>query len=126
MYRKKPPTIQERVAEYLVAGGLINPELMDHDKVRDLLIDADKKLTERELELMRVYALPDLEWIKARSVILQRLAAISRITDNEAIRDICKAIVTDMDKATIYVKRLEQNRAASNSNSQLPSGQSTD
>ena len=28
-----------RITGYLVAGGLFNPELMEHDKVRDLLID---------------------------------------------------------------------------------------
>ena len=28
----------ERISEYLQLGGLINPELMEHDKVRDLLI----------------------------------------------------------------------------------------
>lgn len=27
-----------RITEYLELGGLFNPELMDHDKVRDLLI----------------------------------------------------------------------------------------
>ena len=28
----------DRVTEYLCAGGLFNPECMEHDKVRDLLI----------------------------------------------------------------------------------------
>jgi hypothetical protein len=31
--------IAERLTEYLLHGGLYNPELMQHDKVRDLLID---------------------------------------------------------------------------------------
>jgi hypothetical protein len=29
----------ERITDYLHTGGLFNPELMDHDLVRDLLID---------------------------------------------------------------------------------------
>lgn len=29
-----------RITEYLSAGGLWNPELMDHQEVRDMLIDA--------------------------------------------------------------------------------------
>lgn len=29
----------ERVKNYLEVGGLFNPEMMDHDKVRDLIID---------------------------------------------------------------------------------------
>lgn len=32
--------VPARITEYLSAGGLFNPELMDHEKVRDLLIDA--------------------------------------------------------------------------------------
>lgn len=28
-----------RITEYLSVGGLFNPELMEHDKVRDLLMD---------------------------------------------------------------------------------------
>ena len=28
-----------RITEYLQLGGLFNPEMMDHDKVRDLLVD---------------------------------------------------------------------------------------
>jgi hypothetical protein len=31
--------VRERITEYLSNGGLFNPELMDHAKVRDLLID---------------------------------------------------------------------------------------
>jgi hypothetical protein len=30
--------IVERITEYLSAGGLFNPELMEHDKVRDMVI----------------------------------------------------------------------------------------
>lgn len=29
-----------RITEYLSLGGLFNPELMDHDEVRGMLIDA--------------------------------------------------------------------------------------
>lgn len=32
--------MKERITEYLIAGGLFNPELMEHDKVRNLLMDA--------------------------------------------------------------------------------------
>lgn len=33
------PTLVERITDYLGNGGLFNPELMEHDKVRDLLMD---------------------------------------------------------------------------------------
>ena len=37
----------DRITQYLSAGGLFNPELMEHQKVRDLLIDCRKALNER-------------------------------------------------------------------------------
>lgn len=109
---KREPTIQERVKEYLAGGGLFNPELANHEAVRDLLTDAAKLLDKREAELSRIHALPDLEWIKCRAAIMQGLASISRLTDNEAIRLQLAQIVKDLDKGTLYVKRIE--RAANN------------
>ena len=40
--------ITERVRDYLGNGGLFNPEHMNHDAVRDLIMDMDTKV--RELE----------------------------------------------------------------------------
>jgi hypothetical protein len=34
------PSVDERITQYLSTGGLFNPELADHNAVRDLLIDA--------------------------------------------------------------------------------------
>lgn len=31
--------VLDRIQEYLQAGGLFNPEAMDHNKVRDLILD---------------------------------------------------------------------------------------
>lgn len=31
--------LRERINEYLSAGGLFNPEMMEHEKVRDMLIE---------------------------------------------------------------------------------------
>jgi hypothetical protein len=31
--------LADRITNYLSSGGLFNPELMEHDKVRELLID---------------------------------------------------------------------------------------
>ncbi len=38
------PSVSDRITQYLSAGGLFNPECMDHDKVRALLIDARDQL----------------------------------------------------------------------------------
>ncbi len=37
----------DRITQYLSSGGLFNPELMEHQKVRDLLIDCRKALNEQ-------------------------------------------------------------------------------
>jgi hypothetical protein len=44
--------IAERLTEYLLHGGLYNPELMQHDKVRDLLIDCRDEIA-AEIEQLR-------------------------------------------------------------------------
>ena len=36
--------LTDEISEYLSAGGLFNPELMDHDAVRDLLMKCRKEL----------------------------------------------------------------------------------
>lgn len=38
----------DRITAYLASGGLFNPELANHDAVRDLLIDARKRIDELE------------------------------------------------------------------------------
>jgi len=38
--------LRRRITEYLSGGGLFNPELANHDAVRDLLIDCRAALTE--------------------------------------------------------------------------------
>lgn len=44
--KQKIEEITERITEYLSVGGLFNPEMMNHDKVRDILIDCRDALTE--------------------------------------------------------------------------------
>lgn len=39
----------DRIKDYLGNGGLFNPELMEHEKVRDLLVDLGDYL-ERQLD----------------------------------------------------------------------------
>lgn len=36
--------IENKITDYLASGGLFNPEFMEHDKVRDLLIDCRKEI----------------------------------------------------------------------------------
>lgn len=53
MTPSQPPTAPEavpaqaqRITDYLAAGGLFNPECMDHDKVRDLLMECREDIIE--------------------------------------------------------------------------------
>jgi hypothetical protein len=43
--------IELRISNYLQSGGLFNPELMEHDKVRDLIIDCQKEITKNKGQL---------------------------------------------------------------------------
>jgi hypothetical protein len=43
---EKMQELCERITNYLWCGGLFNPELADHIKVRDLLIDCRKVMNE--------------------------------------------------------------------------------
>lgn len=38
--------ISERITDYLSSGGLFNPELMDHQAVRDLMLMAREEIDE--------------------------------------------------------------------------------
>lgn len=48
-----PNPIIVRIKEYLANGGLFNPELMDHNEVRNLLLDAAEEIQRLE----------DYEWM---------------------------------------------------------------
>jgi len=39
MTREVKIRVYEKINNYLASGGLVNPELMEHEKVRDLLIE---------------------------------------------------------------------------------------
>ncbi len=41
----------ERVKDYLGSGGLFNPELMEHEKVRDLIMDCREEIQKRDAEI---------------------------------------------------------------------------
>ena len=78
--------IVERCSEYLIGGGIWNPELADHDKVRDLVIDCrdeierlhqrdgfiaklDEQIVEKDAEIERLK-----EKCNNQAMILRRMA----------------------------------------------------
>lgn len=48
--QKSTQDIPERITEYLMLGGLWNPEHMDHDKVRTLFIDCREYIIKLQAE----------------------------------------------------------------------------
>ena len=54
--------INETIKQYLAVGGLHNPELMEHTKVRDMILDAKKEIEtlradrEKLVEALSLYA----------------------------------------------------------------------
>lgn len=45
--------MKQKLLKYLQVGGLFNPELMEHQKVRDMIIESIDSFTELEQELAR-------------------------------------------------------------------------
>lgn len=41
---RKGNPVADRIQDYLANGGLFNPDLMEHDKVRDLLMAAQTEI----------------------------------------------------------------------------------
>lgn len=56
------------ITEYLVAGGLFNPEMMDHDKVRDLLMKCREVIESQNAAASR--------WVEVNFKEVQRLIEI--------------------------------------------------
>jgi hypothetical protein len=50
----KTVSIPEQIRDYLCSGGLFNPEMMDHDKVRDLLVAARDEIDRLRAALRRI------------------------------------------------------------------------
>jgi len=73
-----PRTVELRITDYLCGGGLFNPELANHDAVRDLLIDARDALTaERErADRLIAFLADDALAITYQSLAQYRQAAI--------------------------------------------------
>lgn len=63
MSDKTPDQLADIITEYLMVGGLFNPEMMEHDKVRDLLMGCHTALRTVEPLQQRI---KELEADKAR------------------------------------------------------------
>lgn len=75
------PTCRERINNYLGNGGLFNPELMEHQKVRDLLLDCREEIMDLQRARDRYHADRDI-W-KWRA---EKAEAVMLCDENEARR----------------------------------------
>ena len=74
---------RERINDYLSCGGLFNPELMEHEKVRALLLDCREELMELQLARDRYHLDRDI-W-KWRA---EKAEAVMLCAENEARRSL--------------------------------------
>ena len=65
--------ILDRIKNYLVSGGLFNPEAMEHKKVRDLIMDA-RDLIDTQNDLLHEVACSGIEY-KARKYYVVQISA---------------------------------------------------
>ena len=72
---------RERINDYLSSGGLFNPELMEHEKVRELLLDCREEIMELQLARDRYHMDRDI-W-KWRA---EKAEAVMLCEENEARR----------------------------------------
>jgi hypothetical protein len=61
--------ILDRIQNYLGSGGLFNPELMEHDKVRDLIRDCREEITQLR-EIAFDIAMMDSNWYSEHDAYL--------------------------------------------------------
>jgi hypothetical protein len=82
----------KRITNYLGTGGLFNPELMDHDKVRDLLRDCRKELEGLKEKYDK---LDEMYKIKSKSHA-ERLGDLSKVnTENYLLGEKIKKMALD-------------------------------
>ena len=51
MKTKKSQQLLDRIQSYIGNGGLFNPECMEHEKVRDLILDIREYLISKDKQL---------------------------------------------------------------------------
>ena len=84
---------RERINDYLSCGGLFNPELMEHEKVRDLLLDCREEIMELQLARDRYHMDRDI-W-KWRSEKAEAVMLCAEHDARRALEDIVRGDYAD-------------------------------
>ena len=81
--------IVETIAEYLSMGGLFNPEMMEHDTVRNLIIECRAEITSLRAENERLSTSLSNT---ASARVLQGKVIAELSAENERLRDVLMRI----------------------------------
>ena len=84
---------RERINDYLSCGGLFNPELMEHEKVRDLLLDCREEIMDLQLSRDRYHMDRDI-W-KWRSEKAEAVMMCAEHDARRALEDIVRGDYAD-------------------------------
>ena len=84
---------RERITDYLSCGGLFNPELMEHEKVRGLLLDCREEIKELQLARDRYHMDSDI-W-KWRSEKAEAVMLCAEHDARRALEDIVRGDYAD-------------------------------
>jgi hypothetical protein len=79
----------QRITEYLTAGGLFNPEYMDHNAVRDLLMDCRDRIEALEAALNEIASEPTLRDLFAMAALEGVLANADSEGTAETFAKVC-------------------------------------
>lgn len=98
----------EQIGGYLDTGGLFNPELMEHDKVRDLIMDCRSEIERLRAALAEARELLEpLNRIRKRCVLYKhghlRPLLAGDIAPNSAID--AKLLISHLDRASAWLER---------------------
>ena len=84
---------RERINDYLSCGGLFNPELMEHEKVRALLLDCREEIMELQLARDRYHMDRDI-W-KWRAEKAEAMMLCAEHEARRALEDIVRGDYAD-------------------------------
>lgn len=100
--------LAERITNHLTNGGLFNPELMEADKIRDLLIDCRTAISECDRRIEEQKA----SWETTANVLCERLG-IERKADAHHIVTAINALRAECEGLRAALERLVSAKALS-------------
>lgn len=81
----------DEIKNYLSNGGLFNPELMEHDKVRDLILDCQNEILALERKLCVAKETLERTNFALQCMIINKNGAVPGLTDQQVFEGACEA-----------------------------------